>query len=148
MALLPLTQKSNDALVAARERAVSDQHPELLPQHLFRELLESAVGLRPVLEAAGVTPQAMQGLVEAAEAELAKLPKAVGGAEPQPGPAVRNLLESASEAGRKLGDRFLATDALLLAFASTETKKLLERFGADRKKLEAAIKELRAGAKV
>ncbi|HJW09199.1 MAG TPA: AAA family ATPase, partial [Holophagaceae bacterium] len=47
-----------------------------------------------------------------------------------------------------LGDRFLATDALLLAFASTETKKLLERFGADRKKLEAAIKELRAGAKV
>ncbi|HJV23861.1 MAG TPA: AAA family ATPase, partial [Holophagaceae bacterium] len=150
MALLPLTQKTNDALVAARDRAAGEQHAELLPQHLFRELLEPAVGLRPVLESAGLTPEAVQGLTDAADQALARLPKAVGGAEPQPGPAVRNLLEAGSETGRKLGDRFLATDAVLLAFASasTEVKPLLTRFGADAKKLEAAVKQLRAGAKV
>ncbi|HEX7553399.1 MAG TPA: AAA family ATPase, partial [Geothrix sp.] len=47
-------------------------------------------------------------------------------------------------------DRFLATDALLLALtnAHTDAKKVLERFGMDRKTLEAAIRETRKGSRV
>ena len=93
---------------------------------------------------------AQKGLVDGAEDLLARLPKAVGGAEPQAGPAFRNFLELASDTGRGLGDRFLSTDAMLLAFANahTDVKKLLERFGLDRKKLEAAIRESRKGSRV
>ena len=150
MSLLPLTQKSNEALVAARNRAAADQHPELLPQHLFAVLLEPDLGLRPVLEQAGLKPEAIQALSLAADESLARLPKAVGGAEPQPGPAFRNFLELASDTGRGLADRYLATDAMLLAFANahTDAKKNLERFGLDRKKLEIAIRESRKGARV
>ena len=150
MAMLPFTQKANEALVAARDSAVAGQHPEILPQHLFASLLVPERGLRPVLEKAGLAPEAMAGLAEAAEASLDGLPKAIGGTEPQAGPALRHLLEVGSDTGRGLGDRFLATDALLLAFANagTEAKKLLEKFGLDRPKIEAAIRETRKGVKV
>ena len=150
MAQLPFTQKANGALVAARERAIEGQHPELLPQHLFLALMGPDVGLRPVLERAGLDAAAQGGLVDGAEELVDHLPKAIGGAEPQAGPAIRNFLELASDTGRGLGDRFLSTDAMLLAFANahTDVKKLLERFGLDRKKLEAAIRESRKGARV
>ena len=150
MSLLPFTQKANDALVAAQQRAARDQHPELVPQHLFGALLGSEAGLHPLLERAGLGPESIHGLVDAAEGLIAKLPRAVGGAEPQVGAAFRHFLEVASDTGRGLGDRFLATDALLLALANahTDAKKVLERFGLDRKKLEAAIREGRKGSKV
>ena len=150
MSLLPLTQKANETLVAARERALQDQAPELVPQHLFLALLAPEAGLRPLLERAGLSPESLEGLAEGAEALVAKLPRAVGGAEPQVGSAFRHFLEVASDTARGLGDRFLATDAFLLALsnAHTDAKPLLERFGLDRKKLEAAIREGRKGAKV
>ncbi|HJV91410.1 MAG TPA: AAA family ATPase [Holophagaceae bacterium] len=148
--MLPFTQKANDALVAARERAVREQHPELLPVHLFQALLLPDMGLRPVLEAAGLGPEGLKGLQDKAEAFVDKLPKAVGGAEPQAGPALRHFLEVGMDTARGLGDRYMATDALLLTFANaaTDAKKALEGFGLDRKKLEAAIKSLRGGSKV
>jgi ATP-dependent Clp protease ATP-binding subunit ClpB len=150
MSQLPFTQKANDALVAARQRAIEGQHPELLPQHVFQALLVPEVGLRPVLERAGLTGDALNGLADGADGLLDGLSKAIGGAEPQVGPALRNFLELASDTGRGLGDRFLSTDAMLLAFANahTDVKKLLERFGLDRKKLEAAIRDSRKGARV
>ena len=81
---------------------------------------------------------------------LDALPKAIGGSQPQAGPALRNFLDLASDTGRGLGDRFVATDAMLLAFANaaTDVKKLLGQFGLDRQKLEAAIREARRGARV
>jgi len=150
MAMLPLTQKANEALVAARDKAAAGQHPELLPQHLFSALLEPDMGLRPVLERAGLAAESVHGLVDGAEALLDALPKAIGGSQPQPGPAFRSFLELSGDTARGLGDRFVATDAMLLAFANaaTDAKKLLSRFGLDRAKLEAAIRESRKGSRV
>ena len=150
MSLLPFTQKANEALVGARDRAVQGQHAEILPLHLFACLLLADTGLRPVLEKAGLESLQMQGLEDGAEGILDRLPKAIGGSEPQVGPALRNFLEVASDTSRGLADRFLATDAMLLAFANahTDAKKLMEGFGLDRKKLEAAIRESRKGARV
>ena len=150
MAMLPFTQKANEALVAARDLAVAGQHPEILPQHLFASILVPERGLRPILEKAGTSPESMNGLVDAANEALLGLPKAIGGSEPQAGPALRHLLEVSSDTGRGLGDRFLATDAMLLAFtnAGTEAKRILASFGLDRQKIEAAIRESRKGARV
>lgn len=150
MPQLPFTQRANDALVAARAQAIQAQHPELLPQHLFLALMTPEMGLKAVLERAGLEGDTQKALVDGAEELLNRLTKAIGGAEPQAGPALRNFLELASDTGRGLGDRFLSTDAMLLAFANahTEVKKLLERFGLDRMKLEAAIRESRKGARV
>ena len=150
MSLLPFTQKANEALVTARERAVRDQHPELVPQHLLSALLAPEAGLHPLLERTGLAPDAVQGLGDAIEGLLQRLPRAVGGSEPQVGPAFRHFLEVASDTGRGLGDRFLATDALLLALtnAHTDARPVLERFGLTRQALEAAIREVRKGSRV
>ena len=67
MSLLPFTQKANDALVAAKQRATQDQHPELVPQHLFGALLAPDAGLHALLERAGLTQESIQGLADAAE---------------------------------------------------------------------------------
>jgi ATP-dependent Clp protease ATP-binding subunit ClpB len=150
MAMLPFTQKANEALVSARNKAQAGQHSEIVPQHLFAALLEPDMGLRPVLEKSGLSPESVNGLVDAAVATLEALPKAIGGSEPQAGPALRNFLDVASDTGRGLGDRFLATDAMLLAFsnAGTEAKKQLAKFGLDRGRIEAAIRESRKGVRV
>jgi ATP-dependent Clp protease ATP-binding subunit ClpB len=150
MAMLPFTQKANEALVGARDKAVAGQHPELLPQHLFAALLEPEMGLRPVLERAGLSQEAVGGLMDGADGLLNALPKAIGGSQPQAGPAFRSFLDLASDTARGLGDRFVATDAMLLAFANaaTDAKKLLARFGLDRVKLETAIRESRKGSRV
>ncbi|MDR3671779.1 MAG: AAA family ATPase, partial [Holophaga sp.] len=136
--------------MGARDKAVAGQHPELLPQHLFAALLAPDMGLRPVLERAGLVAEAVNGLVDGADGLLDALPKAIGGSQPQAGPALRNFLDLASDTGRGLGDRFVATDAMLLAFANaaTDAKKLLAKFGLDRDKLEAAIRESRKGNRV
>ena len=86
MSLLPLTQKANDVLVSARNRALELGQAELLPQHLLEALLAPEAGLRPLLERAGLAPEAMKGLTDAARALVERLPRAVGGAEPQAGP--------------------------------------------------------------
>ena len=102
MSLLPLTQKANDVLVSARNRALELGQAELLPQHLLEALLAPEAGLRSLLERAGLAPEAMKGLADEARALVERLPRAVGGAEPQAGPAFRQLLERASAAGREL----------------------------------------------
>ena len=66
MSMLPFTQKVNDVLVAARNRAIEGQHPELLPQHLFAALLAPATGLRPLLERAGLALDSTLGMLDAA----------------------------------------------------------------------------------
>jgi ATP-dependent Clp protease ATP-binding subunit ClpB len=150
MAMLPFTQKANEALVGARDKALAGQHPELLPQHLFAALLAPDMGLRPVLEHAGMAPESLNGLVDGADALLDALPKAIGGSQPQAGPALRSFLDLASDTSRGLGDRFVATDAMLLAFANaaTDAKKLLAKYGLDRNLLETAIRESRKGTRV
>nr|WP_320133567.1 AAA family ATPase [uncultured Holophaga sp.] len=150
MSMLPLTQKANEALLNARNKALEGPHAELLPQHLFLSLMAPDAGLRPVLERAGLEPGSVKGLEDAAEEAIDRLPKALGGAEPQVGAALRSFLDLASDTARGLGDRFLATDAMLLAFANahTDVRKLLERFDLDRKRLETAIREARKGARV
>jgi len=150
MSMLPFTQKSNEALVGARNMAVEKQHPEILPQHLFAILLTPEMGMRPLLEKVGVGADKMRALIDASDELTDKLPKAIGGAEPQFGPAMRNFLELSSDTARGLADRYIATDAMLLAFtnAHTDVRKILEKFNITRKSLESAIQEQRKGSRV
>jgi ATP-dependent Clp protease ATP-binding subunit ClpB len=150
MTMLPFTQKSNDALVAARNMAAEGQHPEILPQHLFAALLAPEMGLRPLLERAGAGAEQARAMADAARESVDGLPKAIGGAEPQAGPALRSFMELSSDTARGLADRYLATDAMLLAFTNshTDARKILDRFNVARQALEAAVREQRKGQRV
>src|SRR5438445_12862374 len=87
------TLKTQEAFQAASDLARARNHPELTPYHLLAALLGQQEGVvLPVLERAGVAPLTIRNRVEA---ELAKLPKAYGGAEPPPRPAPPHLPEAA-----------------------------------------------------
>lgn len=150
MSMLPFTQKSNEAFVAARNMAAEKQHPEILPQHLFAILLTPEIGMRPLLERIGIGADQIRAMIDASYDLTDKLPKAIGGAEPQFGPAMRNFLELSSDTARGLADRYIATDAMLLTFtnARTDVRKILENFNITRKSLESAIQEQRKGSRV
>ena len=148
MSILPLTQKTSEALLGAKSIAIENQHPEILPQHLFASLLRPDMGLYPLLERAGAGPEQLKCLVEAVDELIGAMPKAIGGSEPQAGPALRNFLEISSDTARGLADRYLATDAMMLAFsnACTDIRKVLDKFNVSRKALERAILDQRKGS--
>src|SRR5438445_1061378 len=109
------TLKTQEAFQAASDLARARNHPELTPYHLLAALLGQQEGVvLPVLERAGVAPLTIRNRVEA---ELAKLPKAYGGAEPQLGRAARDVLEAADRERTELHDEYLSTEHLLLALA-------------------------------
>jgi ATP-dependent Clp protease ATP-binding subunit ClpB len=108
------------------------------------------MGLRPLLEKVGAGGEQLHSLIEAADELISKLPKAIGGSEPQVGPAMRNFLTLSSDTGRGMADRYLATDAILLAFtnAHSDVRKILDKHNITRKAMESAIREQRKGTRI
>ncbi len=117
MDLNRFTQKSQEALAAAQATAVRRGHQTVDAEHLLATLLEQEDGLVPrILEQAGVQPRR---LLEAVEAELARIPQ-VSGPGVQPGQVyltqrASQVLVRAQELARTLKDEYVSVEHLLLA---------------------------------
>ncbi|HEX2192321.1 MAG TPA: ATP-dependent chaperone ClpB [Acidimicrobiales bacterium] len=138
------TQKTSEALAAALELARARNHPELTPVHLLSALVGQEDGVvLPTLERAGIVPLSLRNRLEE---QLAALPKAYGGAEPQLGRAAREVLEAADAEREGLRDEYLSTEHLLLALSgSKDTGALL---GVDRERLLEVLREVRGSHRV
>nr|MDP9006889.1 AAA family ATPase [Actinomycetota bacterium] len=91
----------------------------------------------PIVERLGMAPLELRNRLEA---QLGRLPKAYGGADPQIGRALRDAMEAADAARSDLGDDYLSTEHLLLAMA--------DRLGTDRERLLGALREVRGSHRV
>ncbi len=132
------TQKTQEAFQVAAQSARAAKNPEVTPDHLLNALLGQEEGVvLPILEKLGVAPMALRNRL--AEA-LSRLPKAYGGAEPQVGRSLREVMEAADEARSELGDDYLSTEHLLLAMA--------DRVGAGREQLLSALRQVRGSHRV
>ncbi|HWC09834.1 MAG TPA: ATP-dependent chaperone ClpB [Acidimicrobiales bacterium] len=146
------TQKTSEALSAALELARARNHPELTPVHLLSALVGQEDGVvLPTLERAGIAPLTLRNRLEE---QLASLPKAYGGAEPQLGRAARDVLEAADTEREGLRDEYLSTEHLLLALASTPfghgdgNKDTAGLLGVDRERLLEVLREVRGSHRV
>ena len=116
MNLNRLTEKAQEALLAAQQAGERAGHPEVEPEHLLEALAEQADGVVPtVLRRLGTDPAAVAG---AARAELAKLPAARGGAAPDLSARTREVVKRASAEAERLKDEYVSTEHLLLALAA------------------------------
>lgn len=143
-----LTQKSQEALQQAQERAADAGNPQIEPIHLLAALLEEQEGVvRPLLAAAGVNQTQLGQIVQA---ELGHLPKTSGGAPPQLGGDLRRVLEAAQTAAEGMQDEFVSTEHLLLALAREKTKvqETLKLNGVAEKDLLNAMQQVRGSARV
>ena len=132
------TLKTQEAFTAAVEAARARGNPEVTPDHLLGALLgqEGTVTLS-VLQKLGIAPMSVRNAVED---RLSKLPKAYGGAEPQMGRDLREVMEGGDRSRTELGDEYLSVEHLVLALA--------DRLGADRHDLLEALQDIRGSHRV
>jgi ATP-dependent Clp protease ATP-binding subunit ClpB len=141
-----LTEKSQAALVAAQDMARKSQHSYVGPLHVLFELARQEDGVvRPVLEASGVSPQALGARLAGA---LEKVPRSTGGKltwEPE----LEDVFTRAEKAATELGDEFISTEHLLLALLESKTAgQVLRESGVSKDKILAALKKVRGSARV
>src|SRR5512137_481578 len=108
-----LTQKAQEAVIAARDLAEAGGQSEIGTLHLVKALLDQPGGVVPqLLERMGVDRAALDGAVRV---HLDRLPRVAGGAEPGLSRVLRDTLVAAHDEIGAFGDQFVSTEHLLLA---------------------------------
>ncbi len=144
-----LTEKAQEAFVAAQSLAADTTHAEMTPEHLLVALVEQSGGIVPsVIRKLNLDPAAV---ARDARKLLAAMPKVRGG-EVQASPRVRLVLEAAQAEATRLQDEFVSTEHLFIAIA-TETGRspaaqLLQRSGVTKDALYAALTQVRGSQRV
>jgi ATP-dependent Clp protease ATP-binding subunit ClpB len=143
MRLEKFTEKAQEALQQAAERARDRGQQAVEPEHLLVALLSQDEGVgRTLLERAGVSVQALEpALVSAVE----HYPKVSGGGQPFISPALNATLEQAEKEAERLKDEYISTEHLVLALAD---HKLLKANGASHDALLKALRQIRGSQRV
>src|SRR5687767_2064181 len=105
MDLNKLTHKSQESLAAAQSLAAAASHPEIVPAHLLRALLDQPEGaVYPTLQKVGASPASLR---DAADAALSGLPKSYSrDAQPALSPELRSVVEAAEGKATELRDAY------------------------------------------
>ena len=127
------------------------KNPALEPVHLIIEILSQSGGIVPEVLAGGLPEISLPRLLEGLEREKQRLPKAEGGAGPEPSRQLLQLLNLAEKEAEKAGDSFISTEHFFLAALSSAERPLSEVFkkhALSRKAFAAALDAIRKGKKV
>ncbi|GAD05655.1 ClpB protein [Porphyromonas crevioricanis JCM 15906] len=141
------TIKSQEALQQAVELCRVEGQQQIVPLHLLVALIDKGESLVDfVLPKLGLQRTVLR---ERAMALLSKQPKVSGG-EPYLGNEANEVFRQAEDIAHRMQDRYVALEHLLLAIISvkSEAGQLLKDMGVTHEQLEAAVLELRKGAKV
>jgi len=150
-----LTQKSQEALQAAQDKALQFGHQEVEAEHLLAALLEQKDGLVPrLLTRMHISCDAFQ---KALQAELEKRP-AVSGPGFETGKIfistrLNRLLLKAQQEAQHLKDDYVSVEHFLLALAGESegrgpSRQLCQRFNLSREAILAALGEVRGHQRV
>jgi ATP-dependent Clp protease ATP-binding subunit ClpB len=150
MNLNRLTEKAQEAVVAAQQLATRLNHAQIDPEHLLVTLVGQQGGIVPsVLRKMQVDPAALERTLQA---DLDKRPKAYGGSEAGIGPRLRALFDAAEKEASQLKDEFLSTEHFLLAIAGeggrTPAATALQAVGATRDKVLETLVAVRGSQRV
>ena len=146
------TVKTRHAIAHAQAMARELRHPELSSLHLLMAMLEQEGGLvGPLLERAGVHASAAN---RATKDALGKLPR-VEGAEVSVARELGKLLDLAAEEAKRLGDKYVSTEHLLLgmlgdkaARAKVRAHDVLTGLGASEQLVLTALQDVRGNVTV
>jgi ATP-dependent Clp protease ATP-binding subunit ClpB len=149
MNLNKLTEKAQEAVLAAQNLASEFNQPEITPEHLLSALVEQQGGIvQSILRKLNVEPRQM-----AADARklFHALPK-VYGAEPRFSPRMNTILELANAEASRLQDEYISTEHLFVALATepgrSTAAQLLQRNGITKDALYKALAEVRGNQRV
>src|SRR5436305_1755569 len=143
------TQKMQEALQAAQDRASQLNNSEITNEHFLSALLDQSDGIaRPLLEKIGANVDQLQ---ERLCADLERRPKIHGSAaDLRISNDLRTVLDKAEKEMAKLKDEFTSAEHYLLALAgaSVPAAKLLKDFGVTSDKLMQGLQQVRGSQRV
>ncbi|WP_426131240.1 ATP-dependent chaperone ClpB [Pararhizobium sp. PWRC1-1] len=134
-------------LQSAQTYALAEGHPQFVPEHVLKVLLDDDQGMAAsLIERAGASAKDAK---LANDIAIAKLPKVSGGngsiSLSQP---LAKVFTTAEEAAKKAGDSFVTVERLLQALiieTSAVTSGILSKAGLTASKLNQVINEIRKG---
>src|SRR3954467_7316184 len=147
MDLNRLTEKAQQAVMAAKNVAVRMNHQQIDVEHLLLALLDQENGWVPaILSKADISPDALKIRVQQ---DLERLPRVSGqgGAPDQFYVSGRfnALTTRAEDEAKKFKDEFVSVEHLLLAMTDDggAAGRLLKEFGVTRQRLMSALQQVR-----
>jgi ATP-dependent Clp protease ATP-binding subunit ClpB len=144
------TIKSQEAIQAAQRLAHERGNPEIAAEHLLAVLLEQESGIVPSL--LGKLGSGAEHIRPEVTAALDKLPTVTGAAasEARPSGELVRVFQSAEREASSLKDEFISTEHLLLALSASqgEAAEILQRAGATREAVLAALEQVRGPHRV
>lgn len=154
MDLNRLTQKSQEALAEAQNKAVTYGHVDVDGEHLLGALLDQSDGLVPrLLQRMDIRPERLSKEIEA---ELDKRPHVSGpGAEPGKiliSQRLSRILVAAEHEAKRLKDEYVSVEHLLMALVAEGDKvpsgRILKQAGIDRERLLKTLTDVRGNQRV
>ncbi|MDJ0924253.1 MAG: ATP-dependent chaperone ClpB [Acidimicrobiia bacterium] len=144
-----LTQKSQQAVLGARESAARRNHQAVHPLHLLDAMLgQTDTILYPLLGHLNVNPAALRNPVET---DLNRIPQVYGDAgELAFDPATLTILNTADSIKTGMEDQYVSIEHLLLALATAdgEVGSILRDAGLTRDAIMAALEAVRGAQRV
>ena len=143
------TQKSQQAILAARQSAETRNHQSVQPFHLFDALLgQTDTILYPLLGHLDINPTALRN---ATETGLADIPSVYGDTgELAFSPATLTILNTADSIKTGMGDQYVSVEHLLLALATATDPvgEALRKAGLTRDAIMGALDTVRGAQRV
>ncbi|MDP9252404.1 MAG: ATP-dependent chaperone ClpB [Chloroflexota bacterium] len=143
-----LTEKSQEALVGAQQRARDNGHSQIDVEHLAAALIEQQGGVVPsILTALNVQPAQ---LASALTTELERQPKVSGNVQIGASARLGRVLQQAQKEAEALGDEYVSTEHLMLAITADNgyTGQALKRLGVTHERVLSALKDVRGNQRV
>ena len=147
MNLAKFTQRSIDAVSYAQQMAQSEQHPQIMAEHLLLALLKQEDGLVPqILKKLDVD---VTHLSEELETSLKMLPRQSGG-QLYTSSEFTQVLTKAEDQLNQFADEYVSVEHVLLALYEVKSKaqELLKSHGLKRETLLKAIQSIRGKHRV
>jgi ATP-dependent Clp protease ATP-binding subunit ClpB len=144
------TEKTQQAIMKARQMASERGNPEIDPAHMLLALLEQPEGVVPrILLQLGNDPQRLRMDLEQ---QIDKKPQARG-ASAQPGlsPVLTRIMQAAEREAQGLNDEYVSTEHVLLAMADSSAgaiARFLAAQGINREAVLRAMSTIRGGQRV
>ena len=148
MDLNTFTQKSQQAIVSARDLAAQRTQPYVEPEHLLAGLLAQTDGLLyPLLGRLGVHTTDISGPLDRA---LAATPSVVGGSEASFSPDSHAVFEEADAERKTLKDEYISVEHLLLALSASTgpAGNILRLAGVTKDVILGALSDVRGSQRI
>jgi ATP-dependent Clp protease ATP-binding subunit ClpB len=150
MNLNKLTEKAQEAVVAAQRLAEERHNTQVEPIHVLSALIGQEGGVVPsVLEKLGVAPRTLLTKVDEA---IGRFPRAAAASQTYASSEFRQIFDQAQAEADRLKDAYVSTEHFLLALADDQNKstagQILRAAGVTRDRLYQALQEVRGGQRV